>query len=63
MSKDRPNPIPGQIAYEAYWATMYPQVASSGEIAFLALRPKQQDAWEAAAQAVLDAWQAQREGL
>jgi hypothetical protein len=57
------TPTPGQIAYDAFAASMTRKHASWGMPPFADLRPAPdyQDAWEAAAQAVRDAWQAQEE--
>ena len=47
---------PGQIAYVAFWADDLPDFQGAD---WATLHPRSQARWEAAAQAVLDAWQAQ----
>ena len=47
---------PGEVAYAAFWDTDLPDLRGAQ---WAALPSSTQARWEAAAQAVLDAWQAQ----
>ena len=45
-------PTPGQVAYEAWWRVHVNLPGTNVSFGFARLRPNEQAAWEAAAQAV-----------
>jgi hypothetical protein len=49
-----PDPTPGQTAYETYFQALYATIPTSSDV-WTWQTPAVQRAWEAAAQAVLDA--------
>jgi hypothetical protein len=54
------SPTPGQVAYDAWWRTRWPLDSPPHYTPYAQLRTADQQAWDAAAQAVL-AWKAQKE--
>lgn len=53
------TPTPGQVAYEAAWRVHQELYPKAHRTPWRELHPAHKRGWEAAAQAVLDAWQAQ----
>ena len=50
------TPTPGQIAYETCMRTMFPETPQHAALAWRFVETKDRAAWEAAAQAVLEAF-------
>ena len=53
-------PTTGEIAYEAWWSTRWPSECHPYHPPYAALRPVEQSAWDAAAQAAAQAVLAMR---
>lgn len=57
------TPTPGQVNYKAFMRAMFPETPQHTALAWRWVEAKDRTAWEAAAQAVLTAWQQEQARL